>query len=223
MNNPVNATDPMGLYVPLEPEAPFAGDVCVTFNCGHPYDPEGWVLPYPQLPPPRVRFPGLPVLSHILPGEDSLNWPLGPSPTEILRQILSANYSVFGVPTLEELMGRAWVMDAANNGLPTLPKVSDLVKKDYQAFTQCVGEPYGPAGKPPDWVSFLPTKLNPWTRQGGPDFGSNGPGMGPEPPTPQLPSPPTTELRIGKIRECMSKYPLAPLGGNTYLQPGDVF
>jgi hypothetical protein len=125
MNNPVNATDPMGLYEGQEPEAPFGGDgICVTFNCGHPYDPEGWVLPYPQLPRPRIRFPGVPVLSHILPGEDSLNWPLGPSPTEILRQILSANYSVFGVPTLEELMGRAWIMDAqaANNGTPQTPQ-----------------------------------------------------------------------------------------------------
>jgi hypothetical protein len=134
MNNPVNATDPMGLYVPLEPEAPFAGDVCVTFNCGHPYDPEGWVLPYPQLPPPRVRFPGLPVLSHILPGEDSLNWPLGPSPTEILRQILSANYSVFGVPTLEELTGRAWIMDATKNG--TAPGANPLATSSCDKYKQ---------------------------------------------------------------------------------------
>jgi hypothetical protein len=77
---------------------------------------------------PALRIVRVPAGQESEPGagvaEDSLNWPLGPSPTEILRQILSANYSVFGVPTLEELMGRAWIMDAqaANNGTPQLPK-----------------------------------------------------------------------------------------------------
>src|SRR6202007_1006705 len=44
-------------------------------------------------------------------------FPLGPSPLEIVRQILSANFSALGVPTIEDLRNSAAVMDAeaANN------------------------------------------------------------------------------------------------------------
>jgi hypothetical protein len=52
--------------------------------------------------------------------------PLGPSPLQILQQVLSGNYSAFGVPTLEDLMNNAGIMDAeaANNPM-------DRVIEDY--------------------------------------------------------------------------------------------
>jgi len=68
----------------------------------------------------------------IFEGENSTGWSLGPSPSDILQQILSGNFSSLGVPTLNDLMNQAWVMDAepANNGTPTPknPCVADALK-----------------------------------------------------------------------------------------------
>jgi uncharacterized protein RhaS with RHS repeats len=115
-------------------------------------------------------------------------------------------------------------IDAANNSLPGVPSPLDLVKKDYAAFQQCVGNPWSPAQPLPTWMQFVPTKLNPWTRQGGPDFGSNGNGMGPNPPPMQLPNNmPQQDLNYKTVSDCMNQHPLAPLGGNVYMDPGDVF
>lgn len=101
---------------------------------------------------------------------------------------------------------------------------SDLVKKDYKAFQQCVGDPMGPATSPPAWIQFVPTKLNPWTRQGDPSSGSKGRGMGPNPDTLQPASKaPEKEFNYKKVSDCMKQHPLAPLGGNVYMNPGDVF
>ena len=58
-------------------------------------------------------------MSQILDGDNTFSWPLGPGPLEILRQVLSGNFSALGVPTLGQLTGP--IMDAqpgnaANNG-----------------------------------------------------------------------------------------------------------
>jgi RHS repeat-associated protein len=106
---------------------------------------------------------------------------------------------------------------------PEGPKGGPGPSCQYQAFQNCVGNPWIPAGGPPGWTQFIPTKIDPFMRQSGPDFGANGPGMGPEPPPPFVPPAPSTQLDYGKVRNCISRYPLSPLGGNTYVPPGDVF
>lgn len=50
---------------------------------------------------------------NLFPGDDCVFcFPLGPSPLEIVRQILSANFSALGLPTIEDLRNSAAVMDA---------------------------------------------------------------------------------------------------------------
>jgi RHS repeat-associated protein len=95
-NDPMNSNDPSGL---VAEQGGFEGEpqLCIT-TCGAIFDPSGWVFPMPQMPPPRspIRFPGF----GVLPGESSLNWPLGPSPSQILSDILTGNFAdLLGIDT----------------------------------------------------------------------------------------------------------------------------
>jgi hypothetical protein len=106
-NDPANLNDPSGLVA--EDEGDFDSSFAPSY-VWHVFMPH---LPLPRLP---IRLRG----SGVLPGEGSLNWPLGPSPTDILGQILSGNYSAFGVPTLGDLMNKAWILESE----PVFPEVN---------------------------------------------------------------------------------------------------
>jgi RHS repeat-associated protein len=62
--------------------------------------------------------PGSPPISNnIFTGQDCLYcFPLGPSPLQVIQDILTGNFSDFGVPTLGQLMNNAAVMDAEPGG-----------------------------------------------------------------------------------------------------------
>lgn len=64
----------------------------------------------------------------LLDGENSINYSLGPSPLDVLSQILSGDYSAFGLPTLGDLMENSWILDATNTnpqtGVPVNPCAS---------------------------------------------------------------------------------------------------
>jgi len=186
---------------------------------------------------------GNPNFAHfgILPGEQSLNLPMPSIPPDVAAAIgaaITGNWRGLLDSALAATSRDLWsivlnpmIMDAddprlsGNNCTPgtkgcfNVPSPSDLVKRDYQAFQQCVGDPYGP----PSTVPVYNVRKSPWSNPPGPDFGSNGPGMGPDTPTLQPAIPSGPEFQYGKVADCMRKYPLSPLGGNVYMAPGDVF
>jgi Bacterial toxin 44 len=59
----------------------------------------------------------------ILSGEDCLScYPLGPSVLQILQEILSGNFSAFGVPTIGDLMNNIPIMDATTGPCTNAPQ-----------------------------------------------------------------------------------------------------
>jgi RHS repeat-associated protein len=108
---------------------------------------------------------------------------------------------------------------APNNGSSQPPPLPNLVQIQYEEYQQCVGE--HPFGAPElSW----PTRLNQFApyRTPGPDFGSKGNGMGPDGPPLSFDSG-STFLSLSKVKACIRKFPLSPLGGDTILSVGDVF
>jgi len=107
-NNPLNAIDPNGLYI----------DGCENqWNCidlgfdgGVVFDPFGFFVPFNADPFERGGHS-----LDILPGENSSGFPIGPDPLTVLSQVLSGDYSFFGVPTLGSLTDQAWTLDRALN------------------------------------------------------------------------------------------------------------
>lgn len=69
-----------------------------------------------------------------------------------------------------------------------------------------------------------PDEVKPMDQARRSDFGSNGSGMGPNPPHIQLPNKtPEQDFDYKEVSDCMKQHSLAPLGGNVYMDPGDVF
>lgn len=96
-NSPVNANDPDGLVAQPGDPGESLPSLCVVAGCGQIWDEFGWG-PMPHLPPPRAI--AIPLGLGILPGESSLNWPLGPSPSQILSDILTGNFTdLLGIDT----------------------------------------------------------------------------------------------------------------------------
>ena len=101
-NSPLDTIDPSGLS--CQPVAAFAGGGCDTSG-GEPFDPniyasttafyqfvyeeDSWANAMWQA---RTIGPGPSMSNSILPGENSLNFPLGPSPAQILNDILTGNF-----------------------------------------------------------------------------------------------------------------------------------
>ncbi|HLJ27687.1 MAG TPA: RHS repeat-associated core domain-containing protein [Candidatus Angelobacter sp.] len=105
--------------------------------------------------------------------------------------------------------GNAW--PDPSDFAPPVPSPAHCVLRDiqnqYDAYRDCVGDhPFGEPKLP------VPTKLNPFNTQRGPgpDFGSKGPGMGPEPPPMQMPDPDVV-VGIGRMKNCLRRFPLAIL------------
>ena len=227
MNNPTTFIDPLGLYCDLQQAAEGCGQGNTFFN----EDGPGWGVPVGGFGPQQVLsydyqwMMNSQVTSWIYDSNGNLievDGTFGAGYWQLTGETL-APASVAGIGYIPGGIGSA---NAANNGgaannLPGVPSPLDQIKKDYRAFVQCVGNPW--SSDPILW----PTQLNPWgtaardsltPSQSGPSgMGPNGPGL-------VIPSKGATPtFKLSTVKSCMNQYPFAPLGGNTYLQPGDVF
>jgi hypothetical protein len=127
--NPNTFTDPSGLAVGRDDEGGgipestgFEDEICDYWGycefSDSTHDRTIGRTPADVLSPPFHNF-------GMFSGEDCLGcFPLGPSPLQVLQNILTGNFSNFGVPTLGDLMDNIAVMDAnpANKGSGT-PKI----------------------------------------------------------------------------------------------------
>jgi RHS repeat-associated protein len=135
LNNPLSLIDPTGLDC-----MSYGGSLVPGVNVDLPYscDSEGFALGELQS-----------AYNSLLEGENSTNWSMGASVTDIIRQVLGGNYSAFGIPTLNQVIEGAMIMDERPEQLPRCDKAgpgqpcyTGITNADTQllgTFFKCMG------------------------------------------------------------------------------------